>query len=75
MTAWMIAGLYDLLSGSGLIAGAVAGLWLHMRRWAIAAVTAVGVSVAVATERSGPALLRLQLREIGPAKANRNPGR
>jgi ZIP family zinc transporter len=48
MTAWMAAGLYGLLSASGLIAGAVAGLWLQMRHRAIAAVTAVGVGLLIA---------------------------
>jgi ZIP family zinc transporter len=48
MTAWMTAALYGLLSASGLIAGAVAGLWLQMRHRAIAAMTAVGVGLLIA---------------------------
>ena len=48
MTGWVAAGLYGLLSASGLIAGAVAGLWLQMRHRAIAAVTAVGVGLLIA---------------------------
>jgi ZIP family zinc transporter len=48
MTAWMAAGLYGLLSASGLIVGAVAGLWLLMRHRAIAVVTAVGVGLLIA---------------------------
>lgn len=48
MTTWIAAGLYGLLSASGLMAGAVAGLWLQMRHRAIAAVTAVGVGLLIA---------------------------
>ena len=48
MTGWLAAGLYGLLSASGLLAGAVAGLWLQMRHRAIAAVTAVGVGLLIA---------------------------
>ena len=48
MTGWLAAGLYGLLSASGLIAGAVAGLWLQTRHRVIAAVTAVGVGLLIA---------------------------
>jgi ZIP family zinc transporter len=48
MSGWLTAGLYGLLSASGLIAGAFAGLWLQMRHRAIAAVTAVGVGLLIA---------------------------
>jgi zinc transporter, ZIP family len=48
MTGWMAAGLYGLLSASGLIAGAVAALWLQTRHRTIAAVTAVGVGLLIA---------------------------
>ena len=41
-------GLYGLLSASGLIAGALAGMWLQMRHRTIAAVTAVGVGLLIA---------------------------
>lgn len=47
MTGWVMAGLYGLLSASGLIVGAVAGLWLRMRHRTIAAVTAVGVGLLI----------------------------
>ena len=48
MTGWLAASLYGLLSASGLIAGAVAALWLQMRHRTIAAVTAVGVGLLIA---------------------------
>ncbi|HVH98737.1 MAG TPA: hypothetical protein VM869_08505 [Enhygromyxa sp.] len=48
MTPWLVAGLYGLLSASGLIVGSVAGLWLQMRHRTIAAVTAVGVGLLIA---------------------------
>ena len=48
MTGWVAAGLYGLLSASGLIVGAAAGLWLQMRHRVIAAVTAVGVGLLIA---------------------------
>ena len=48
MSGWLAAGLYGLLSASGLIAGAMAGLWLQMRHRVIAAVTAVGVGLLIA---------------------------
>lgn len=48
MTGWLAAGLYGLLSASGLIAGAVAALWLQARHRTIAAVTAVGVGLLIA---------------------------
>lgn len=48
MPPWLTAGLYGLLSALGLIAGAMAGLWLHMRHRTIAAVTAVGVGLLIA---------------------------
>ena len=44
----MAAAFYGLLSASGLLAGAVAGLWLQMRHRAIAAITAVGVGLLIA---------------------------
>ena len=47
MSGWLTAGLYGLLSASGLIVGAFAGLWLQMRHRAIAAVTAVGVGLLI----------------------------
>lgn len=48
MDGWIAAGLYGFLSASGLIAGAVAGLWLQARHRTIAAVTAVGVGLLIA---------------------------
>ena len=48
MNGWPVAGLYGLLAASGLIAGAVAGLWLQMRHRVIGAVTAVGVGLLIA---------------------------
>ena len=48
MTGWLAAALYGLLSASGLIAGAVAALWLQTRHRTIAAVTAVGVGLLIA---------------------------
>ena len=44
----MIAGLYGLFAASGLIVGAMAGLWLQMRHKVIAAVTAIGVGLLIA---------------------------
>ena len=48
MNGWLIAGLYGLLAASGLIVGAMAGLWLQMRHMVIAAVTAIGVGLLIA---------------------------
>jgi ZIP family zinc transporter len=48
VSGWLTAGLYGLLAASGLIAGAAAGLWLHMRHRVIGAVTAVGVGLLIA---------------------------
>lgn len=48
MTGWLVAGLYGLLSASGLIVGAFAGLWLSMQHRAIASITAVGVGLLIA---------------------------
>jgi ZIP family zinc transporter len=48
VTGWAVAGLYGLLSASGLIAGAAAGLWLGARHRTIAAATAVGVGLLIA---------------------------
>lgn len=48
MTGWQTAGLYGLLSASGLIVGALAGLGLPIRHRLIAAVTAVGVGLLIA---------------------------
>jgi len=48
MTGWVTAGLYGLLSASGLIAGALAGIWFQMRHRTIAGVTAVGVGLLIA---------------------------
>lgn len=48
MTAWLTAGLFGLLSASGLIVGALAGLWLQMRHRTIAAVTSIGVGLLIA---------------------------
>ena len=48
MTGWATAGLYGLLSASGLMVGAVAALWLQTRHRTIAAVTAVGVGLLIA---------------------------
>ena len=43
-----MAGLYGLLSASGLIAGAAASLWLPMGHRAIGAITAIGVGLLIA---------------------------
>ena len=48
MTGWLAAALYALLSASGLIAGAVAALWIQTQHRTIAAVTAVGVGLLIA---------------------------
>jgi ZIP family zinc transporter len=48
MSAWVLAGLYGLVSSSGLFAGACAGLLLQMRHRVIAAVTAIGVGLLIA---------------------------
>lgn len=64
MTPWLTAGLYGLLSASGLLAGAVTGLWLHMRHRVIAAVTAVGVGLLIAA--ASLYLISGALREISP---------
>ena len=48
MTGWIAAGLYGLFSASGLIAGAVAALWLQTRHRIIASITAVGVGLLIA---------------------------
>ena len=48
MNGWITAGAYGLLTAIGLIAGALAGLWLHMRHRVIAAVTAVGIGLLIA---------------------------
>jgi ZIP family zinc transporter len=48
MTGWLVAGLYGLLSASGLIVWAFAGLWLNMQHRAIASMTAVGVGLLIA---------------------------
>ena len=48
MNDWVVAGLCGLLAASGLIAGALAALWLKMRHRIIAAVTAVGVGLLIA---------------------------
>ena len=48
MDGWAIAGLYGLFAASGLIAGALAALWLQMRHRLIAAITAVGVGLLIA---------------------------
>jgi ZIP family zinc transporter len=48
VSGWLAAGVYGLLSASGLIAGALAGLGLQMRHRLIAAVTAVGVGLLIA---------------------------
>ena len=47
MSIWMAA-VVGLLSASGLLAGAMAGLWLQMHHRAVAAVTAVGVGLLLA---------------------------
>ena len=49
MSGWLTAGVYGLLSASGLIAGALAGIWVEMRHRTIAAVTAVGVGLLLAS--------------------------
>src|SRR5687768_165782 len=48
MNGWMTAALFGLVSASGLIVGAVMGLWLGMRHRTIACVTAVGVGLLIA---------------------------
>jgi ZIP family zinc transporter len=45
---WLTAGLYGLLSASGLLVGAAAGWTLTARHRTIAAVTAVGVGLLIA---------------------------
>lgn len=47
MPGWLTAGLFGLLSASGLLVGAAAG-WSLMRHRTIAAVTAVGVGLLIA---------------------------
>ena len=48
MTGWLTAGVYGLLSASGLLVGAAAGWWLRAHHRTIAAVTAVGVGLLIA---------------------------
>lgn len=48
MPGWLTAGLYGLLSASGLLVGAVAGWSFNARHRIIAAVTAVGVGLLIA---------------------------
>lgn len=48
MSGWQLAGIYGLLAASGLMIGAVAGLFLSMRHRVIAAITAVGVGLLIA---------------------------
>lgn len=48
MPGWLTAGLYGLLSASGLLVGAVAGWSFTARHRTIAAVTAVGVGLLIA---------------------------
>lgn len=48
MPGWLTAGLYGLLSASGLLVGAAAGWWLNTRHRTIAAVTGVGVGLLIA---------------------------
>ena len=48
MSGWLLAALYGLLAASGLVAGAIAGLWLQMRHRVIAAVMAIGVGLLIA---------------------------
>ena len=48
MTGWLLAAGYGLLASSGLITGAMAGLWLQMRHRVVAAVTAIGVGLLIA---------------------------
>jgi zinc transporter, ZIP family len=48
MSGWLIAGLYGLLSASGLLVGAAAGWSLTMRHRTIACITAVGVGLLIA---------------------------
>ncbi|HEX7049920.1 MAG TPA: hypothetical protein VF188_06870 [Longimicrobiales bacterium] len=48
MSRWQTAALYGLLSASGLIAGALAGLRLRIEHRTIAAVTAAGVGLLIA---------------------------
>ena len=48
MSGWALAGLYGLLSASGLMAGACAGLILRMRHRPVASVTAIGVGLLIA---------------------------
>ena len=48
MSGWQTAVLYGLLSASGLIAGALAGLRLQIQHRTNAAVTAVGVGLLIA---------------------------
>ncbi|HEX8669092.1 MAG TPA: ZIP family zinc transporter [Allosphingosinicella sp.] len=67
MTGWTMAALYGLLSASGLLPGAVAGLWLQMRHRTIAAVTAVGVGLLIAA--ASLYLISGALEAIAPATA------
>ena len=48
MSGWLIAGLFGLLSASGLLLGAAAGWWLEARHRSIASATAVGVGLLIA---------------------------
>jgi ZIP family zinc transporter len=48
MPGWLIAGLYGLLSATGLLVGALAGWSLTMRHRTIACITAVGVGLLTA---------------------------
>jgi ZIP family zinc transporter len=67
MTLWLVAGLYGLLSASGLIAGAVAGLWLQTRHRTIATITAVGVGLLIAA--ASLYLISSAIDSVSPATA------
>ena len=67
MSPWFQAGLYGLLSASGLLIGAFTALGLGMRHRIIAAVTAVGVGLLIAA--ASLYLISGALRSVAPAMA------
>jgi ZIP family zinc transporter len=65
MPGWLTAGLYGLLSASGLLVGAAAGWSLTMRHRTIACITAVGVGLLTAV--ASLYLISSALESVTPA--------
>ena len=65
MPGWLTAGLYGLLSASGLLVGAAAGWSLTMRHRTIACITSVGVGLLIAV--ASLYLISSALESVSPA--------